>query len=157
MRLRKPITIEIGRLGRQHFSPALYLYAGSACGPGGLNARLQRHLRTDKPAHWHIDYLRPHVEVLAVYYVTMPQRLECAWSQALRLLPDATTPVAHFGSTDCAAGCPAHLIALPLEAALEQIGSVLAGPEGINIQTWFASRATSYRRTPPAAPDRESA
>ncbi|HYA22015.1 MAG TPA: DUF123 domain-containing protein [Thermoproteota archaeon] len=39
------------------FHPGLYLYVGSARGPGGLRARVARHLRRDKVRKWHIDYL----------------------------------------------------------------------------------------------------
>jgi len=38
--------------------PGYYIYIGSAFGPGGVRARMLRHLRADKPKHWHIDYLR---------------------------------------------------------------------------------------------------
>jgi Uri superfamily endonuclease len=38
--------------------PGLYVYVGSACGPGGLEARLRRHLcGKRKKMHWHIDRL----------------------------------------------------------------------------------------------------
>jgi len=54
---KKLERIEIGKLGRFAFDAGFYVYVGSAFGPGGLKARLQRHLRTDKPLHWHIDLL----------------------------------------------------------------------------------------------------
>jgi Uri superfamily endonuclease len=34
-----------------------YLYCGSAKGPGGLKARLSRHMRRGKSVRWHIDRL----------------------------------------------------------------------------------------------------
>ena len=34
-----------------------HIYVGSANGPGGMRARIGRHLRTDKTIHWHIDRL----------------------------------------------------------------------------------------------------
>ncbi|WP_429615053.1 DUF123 domain-containing protein, partial [Sphingobium olei] len=39
------------------FMPGWYVYAGSAYGPGGLRARIRRHLRRGKLLHWHIDHL----------------------------------------------------------------------------------------------------
>ncbi len=38
--------------------PGIYVYVGSACGPGGLRARLSRHLcGRRRRLHWHIDRL----------------------------------------------------------------------------------------------------
>ncbi|BEP16744.1 GIY-YIG nuclease family protein [Pyrofollis japonicus] len=48
------------RLGKESLclGPGLYVYIGSACGPGGLGARLRRHLcGKRKKMHWHIDRL----------------------------------------------------------------------------------------------------
>lgn len=49
-----------GKLGGsvRRLAPGLYLYVGSAYGPGGLRARLRRHLEgVRKRLKWHIDYL----------------------------------------------------------------------------------------------------
>ena len=134
MRLAHPLTLEVGRLGTHRLPSAIYLYTGSACGPGGLRARIERHLRLQKPHHWHIDFLRPQVDILCVYYSTTPQRLECAWSKALTQLPGAFIPVARFGASDCASGCPAHLIALPLGTDLSFIAAALSFPECVNMR-----------------------
>ena len=53
--------VQIGRLGEIELRPGYYIYVGSAFGPGGVKARVERHWRTDKRKHWHIDYLREHV------------------------------------------------------------------------------------------------
>jgi Uri superfamily endonuclease len=37
--------------------PGRYIYAGSAYGPGGLKARVSRHMRRAKRSQWHIDQL----------------------------------------------------------------------------------------------------
>ena len=47
---RSPTELTAGR----------YLYCGSAKGPGGLRARLARHMRHGKSVHWHIDQLTEH-------------------------------------------------------------------------------------------------
>ena len=52
-----PLTIHAGRLGAIALSPGTYAYTGSALGPGGLRARVGRHLRAEKRPHWHIDAL----------------------------------------------------------------------------------------------------
>ena len=44
---RPPITLPAGR----------HLYCGSAKGPGGLKARLSRHMRRGKSSRWHVDQL----------------------------------------------------------------------------------------------------
>jgi histidyl-tRNA synthetase len=44
---RSPIALPAGR----------YLYCGSAKGPGGLKARLSRHMRRGKSVRWHVDQL----------------------------------------------------------------------------------------------------
>jgi Uri superfamily endonuclease len=44
---RSPTELTAGR----------FLYCGSANGPGGLSARLARHMRHGKSVHWHIDQL----------------------------------------------------------------------------------------------------
>jgi Uri superfamily endonuclease len=109
----------IGRLGAFEFPAGVYLYLGSARGPGGLRARLDRHLRpaAEIRPHWNIDHLRPFTLLAAAAYLYdadgAPADLECCWSRALLELPGAAVPAAGFGSADCRSGCPAHLLAFP--------------------------------------------
>jgi Uri superfamily endonuclease len=122
--LLEPVKISIGRLGWFDFPAGDYIYLGSAQGPGGLRSRLGHHLRSVKATHWHIDYLRPYLEIRAIGYLTGNDNLECAWSQTLANLPAARLPAPGFGASDCVRGCPAHLVAFPageypLPAALE--------------------------------------
>jgi Uri superfamily endonuclease len=108
----------VGRLGPTAFRPGMYVYLGSAAGPGGLRARLGRHLRGSDKRHWHIDHLRAVGDVVGfcavrhqdLDFVSMP--VECRWSQALAGRPDTDVPLPGFGCSDCNAGCPAHLIAI---------------------------------------------
>lgn len=106
--LPRPTTIDIGRVGCFPFPAGWYAYAGSARGPGGLAARVSRHLRSPKPLHWHIDYLRAEARPVEVWYTVGSQSRECAWARVLAGLPGATIPVPRFGASDC--HCPAHLI-----------------------------------------------
>jgi Uri superfamily endonuclease len=130
--LSEPLRLGIGRLGEAFFPAGQYVYLGSACGPGGLQARLGRHLSGNiaRP-HWHIDYLRPFVTVRTYCYLvskpsSMPHTsLECLWSQALLKLPYASAPVNGFGSSDCRSGCRAHLVALGDQAILPNPKSFL--------------------------------
>jgi Uri superfamily endonuclease len=101
-------NVRIGRLGCFRFPSGWYAYVGSARGPGGLAARLARHLRPLKPLHWHVDYLRAQAQPVQVWYVAGTQKRECAWARTLSSLPGASVPVPRFGASDCR--CPTHLI-----------------------------------------------
>ena len=102
--------LRIGRLGELRFPASLYLYAGSAFGPGGLRARLQHHRHAAPRPHWHVDYLRRVAALTGIWATADPRRLECAWAEAARALPGARQ-VPHFGASDCS--CSSHLVALP--------------------------------------------
>lgn len=92
--------------------PGRYLYCGSACGPGGLRARVGRHMRQDKTVRWHIDKLTT-VGTVAGCWV-FPDGDECALVARLAALP---APVPGFGSSDCTV-CRSHLLAWPNDIAL---------------------------------------
>jgi Uri superfamily endonuclease len=130
MALDAPALVRVGALGEVRFAVGAYAYVGSAFGPGGLAARLARHHRTDKPPHWHIDYLRPHVRLLETWQAAGPLRLECGWACALAAWPGASMPVRGFGASDC--HCEAHLFHFAgvreLRAAQDALGSVQVLP-----------------------------
>ncbi len=127
-----------------------YLYVGSALGPGGLAARVARHLAAEKALHWDVDFLlagpeRPAVQAWAR---ASPRRgLECRWAAALARAP-GTAPVVGtregerravqgFGAGDCArrCGCGAgapqsartHLFRVEWEATLERVKARCGG------------------------------
>ena len=104
-------SVTIGKLGRIDLERGWLLYVGSAFGPGGLGARIRRHLRDDKTLHWHIDYLLAELDVVEVWWTDDDTRWEEAWAETLRRMPDARVPLRRFGSGDC--GCEGHLIHLP--------------------------------------------
>jgi len=108
LKLPHPTTIGVGQLGRFQFPAGWYAYAGSAHGPGGLVARISRHLRLPKPLHWHVDYLRVCARPIAAWHAVGIRKRECAWAKALARLPGASAPIPRFGASDCC--CPAHLI-----------------------------------------------
>jgi Uri superfamily endonuclease len=108
LRLPRPLTITVGRLGRFEFPAGWYCYAGSARGPGGLTARISRHRRANKALHWHVDYLRAAAELVEIWYTLGAKKRECGWASALANLPGASLPVSRFGASDCR--CPAHLV-----------------------------------------------
>lgn len=102
--VRRQITI--GRLATLSLRPGVYLYVGSAFGPGGLRARVQRHHRRKKKARWHVDYLRAHTALSEVFYCD--DAVEHLWAEELAGSPGAEIPLPRFGSSDCR--CRSHLV-----------------------------------------------
>ena len=100
-------NIEIGKLGNFTFKRGYYFYVGSAHGPGGVKARVTRHLKKNKVNRWHIDYLRSAGCVSDILVTYEKRKKECIWASNLNLSPLLSTPVIGFGSSDC--NCPSHL------------------------------------------------
>lgn len=120
--------VPIGRLGRLDLPPGAYAYVGSALGPGGLQARIARHLDPSRPIHWHIDYLKRATRVVEVWYVVDPVRREHAWARAFGGRSNASIPTPGFGSSDC--HCPAHLFRFPTAPKLATFKRALAHTRG---------------------------
>ncbi len=55
IKLKKDSTISIGKIGQLNFKKGNYIYVGSAL--NSIDARVKRHLKSDKKLFWHIDYL----------------------------------------------------------------------------------------------------
>ncbi len=55
--LTKATDVRLSNKRRASLVPGHYLYAGSAYGPGGLKARIARHMRRAKVQRWHVDQL----------------------------------------------------------------------------------------------------
>ena len=119
-------TIGVGRLGRFQFTVGWYAYAGSAHGPGGLAARISRHLRSPKPLRWHVDYLRAYARPVEIWYAVGTRKQECAWAQALSSLPGASIPAPRFGASDC--HCLAHLTHFATSPDLGAFAHTVGGP-----------------------------
>ncbi len=114
------IALDAPRAG---LPPGRYLYAGSAWGPGGIRARVRRHLKPDKALHWHVDRLTAGGRVTGV--VAVPGGRECALVAAVSALPGVTVPLPGFGASDCRT-CPAHLLHLPDGLEPETIARALS-------------------------------
>ncbi len=99
----------IRSLSDRALAPGLYIYCGSAYGPGGLRARVARHLRVRKPVRWHVDRLTGHGQVEGV--AVRIGGHECDLVDAF-MARGASVALAGFGSSDCRR-CPAHLLAAP--------------------------------------------
>ena len=98
----RPLRCVVGRLGSFEFAAGRYVYTGSA--KRGIEARIARHLRSEKALRWHIDYLlaMPGVKVTGVL---RSRRDECR----LNHTSGGSVAVPGFGASDCKAGCGAHL------------------------------------------------
>ena len=123
MYLPEEHTVTIGSLGAVRFAGGHYAYVGSAL--GGLEARLNRHLRTDKKYHWHIDYLLKEAVPDAVITVETLKKTECAISRELSQRFDS---VPGFGSSDCR--CRSHLFF----GVDEMVSAVISAFEGIGLE-----------------------
>ena len=121
IKLLKTQTITIGSRQVLHFPHGHYAYVGSAM--GGFKSRLNRHLKSNKKPHWHIDYLLEKASITGLILCETNDRAECSIAQALQHQFDS---IAGFGSSDCR--CRSHLFFSPNEmksaimAALESQG-----------------------------------
>jgi histidyl-tRNA synthetase len=104
--LAEPVRVAIGG-HTWRLDSGRYLYCGSAHGPGGLHARVGRHMRRGKPIRWHVDQLTEPGRVRGA--LIFPGQRECALAAQLAHLP---VPIPGFGSSDCRR-CASHLFAWP--------------------------------------------
>ncbi len=118
IRLARPLKLPVAALGLPRLRPGRYVYLGSARGPGGLRARVRRHLKARKITRWHVDHLTARASVAAV--VSRAGSSECGMVRALLAAPGVAVPVAGFGSSDCR-DCPAHLLLVPDDLDLEAV------------------------------------
>lgn len=108
LRLARGTRLDIATLGRPVLPAGLYLYAGSAWGPGGIRARGGRHLRRPKARVWHVDHLTAVAAVEWVAAFTGARECEIADFVVAR---GAHVPILGFGASDCR-NCEAHLLAV---------------------------------------------
>ena len=102
----KKAKAQIGRRGHLDIEPGYYIYVGSAFGPGGVRARVSRHVRKTKLKHWHIDYLQGFVTPVFAWCSYEEVHLEHQWAQSIIEMKDVTA-IKGFGCSDC--NCLSHL------------------------------------------------
>ncbi len=129
IRLTEEQTITTGRLKADYFPRGYYAYVGSAM--GGFKSRLNRHLRSDKKPHWHIDYLLEKAVIRRIILCETEDRVECAIAQALSCRFDA---IPGFGSSDCR--CRSHLFF----AADKMQPAVMTALRSLSLQPRLAQR-----------------
>jgi Uri superfamily endonuclease len=100
--VKKDINIDIGKLGKLQFKKGFYVYVGSAL--NNLESRINRHLKSDKKTHWHIDYMLKFADIIDVFFKENSRKEECSLSyefkKRLHFIKD-------FGCSDCK--CKSHL------------------------------------------------
>jgi Uri superfamily endonuclease len=111
LRVSSRIRLRVGALGEVRMPSGVYVYVGSA--RRSLAARVERHRRLaelkEGKIHWHIDYLLVRREVKLLSIESFPRKDECDLSGKLARRMGTTVPMRGFGSSDCRAGCAAHL------------------------------------------------
>lgn len=125
MQLPSATRLEVGALGTFTFGPGIYAYVGSA--QKKRRARIARHLRSDKVRRWHIDYLRPATEVIAVTLCDGARVDECRLVERLINEYGAARACLRFGASDCR--CEGHLLLAP-EEAFYSVTKGICSPSG---------------------------
>lgn len=125
LRLPHARSVDVGALGRLQFPAGWYVYVGSAHGPGGLDARLRRHLSPRKALRWHVDYLRAACEFVEAWAAPLPREWECEWARRLAGCPEAAIPARGFGASDCR--CPSHLARFPARPDADLVRALTDG------------------------------
>lgn len=103
-------AIRIGKRGELTLKPGFYVYLGSAFGSGGLTSRLKHHKGISQKPHWHIDYLRKHCKLVAIWFTCDTTKREHDWAQLFMNTAGTSIPLTGFGSSDCQ--CKSHLVYL---------------------------------------------
>lgn len=104
MALSKSVSVTYSR--RDHvlkMKKGWCYYVGSAFNSGGFQARVGRHILLDKKKRWHIDYLRPLVQMKEVWLLP-DVAVECEISNHFKKMSGSP---AQFGASDC--HCESHL------------------------------------------------
>lgn len=104
MHLESDRFIQIGKLGYILFRKGWYIYIGSAL--NSLEARISRHLRSEKKYHWHIDYFLDYAEIKKVYIKRGIVKEECTVAKSFS---ESFRNILNFGCSDCS--CESHLYA----------------------------------------------
>jgi Uri superfamily endonuclease len=95
-------SLSIGGLGNVDFEAGYYAYVGSAL--GGLEKRVNRHLKSKKKLYWHIDHFLLRARAFDVIVGEGEKQMECVIAKNLtKHLPS----IKGFGCSDCT--CESHL------------------------------------------------
>jgi Uri superfamily endonuclease len=151
----RPLTLRVGMLGDSFLPAGRYIYVGSAS--GGIDQRVSRHRRLaaqkNAKTHWHIDSLLVHPGVRLTGSKALKKSRECEISRKVASRRGTTVPVPDFGSTDCTAGCKAHLYRIDMRtlrdrakrnSSLASSANGTGGPAGS--QTYIGEENQSWTK-----------
>lgn len=104
IKLNKDSKISIGKLGKLDFKKGYYVYVGSAL--NSIDARINRHLKSEKKLFWHIDYLlnSSNTSIKEVILERSNEKWECEIATAIS---KKGIHLSKFGCSDCK--CESHL------------------------------------------------
>ncbi|WP_417687192.1 GIY-YIG nuclease family protein [Roseibium sp.] len=115
MEVASPLALPLVRLGNPPLDPGFYLYCGSARGPGGLKARVGRHLRRNKQCRWHVDHITSQCTAIAA--MLTDEFSECDLRRRVEDRLSTTMPIEGFGASDCDT-CQSHLVMLQCQSRI---------------------------------------
>lgn len=118
------VKVRVGALGERLLGAGVYLYVGSAFGPGGLKARVSRHLLGAERQRWHVDYLRAHLQPVAAWCQPQQRPSEHEWARVLGRGRGISPAWPRFGASDCR--CTTHLFFASELPSLDAFRSRLA-------------------------------
>ena len=107
LRLADPVAVTLPKRPQTSLGAGKYLYVGSANGPGGMAARLKRHMSKTKKLHWHVDQLT--TKAAEITALAVEGGNECMLGAALLNSGQYQTILPGFGSSDCRQ-CNSHLL-----------------------------------------------
>ncbi len=105
--ITRTFELTITTLPSTNIFPGLYIYCGSARGPGGIRARLKHHFANNKRPHWHVDHLS--LQATNLWALAICGGDECQLRTRLGQSQQFIVPVDGFGASDCQ-NCPSHLL-----------------------------------------------
>lgn len=103
----RPLAFRAGALGAVELPPGWLMYVGSARGPGGLAARVGRHLSGGGRPRWHVDFLVRALPPREAWFAAVAAPREAAWTRAVAGLPGVAPVAPGFGASD--SGARTHL------------------------------------------------
>jgi Uri superfamily endonuclease len=116
----------IGPFGAVTLPAGHYTYTGSAHGAGGGRGRIGHHLRFADRPHWHLDWVRPAMDIIEAWVTYDGIKRECAWSRLVHEVLGGSPIVAGMGSADCDL-CPAHFYAFAARPSFARFRKAVLG------------------------------
>lgn len=121
--LEKDLAFRLKSLGDLSFEKGVWLYVGSAMGKGStsLENRIERHFRSEKTIHWHIDHLlKSNTRISSAIWAESVVHAECEIAKGIEQIENIFPGPKGFGASDCRKKCWTHLFQSKVESGLEE-------------------------------------